>query len=95
MSDETANIGKRKERIGEVISDKMSKTIVVRVVRKYRHPKFNKVVSSQKKYYAHDEKEQASIGDLVCIQESRPISKSKHWRLFQILNADGSIKASV
>lgn len=92
---EIDNISRRKQRIGEVVSDKMSKTIVVRVTRKYRHPKFNKVVSTQKKYYAHDENEQASAGDLVCIQESRPISKSKHWRLIQILNPDGSIKASI
>lgn len=75
----------RKERTGEVISDKMNKTIVVRVERRFQHPKFKKVVTSFKKFYAHDEKNEAKVGDLVLITETRPLSKSKSWRLVQVV----------
>jgi small subunit ribosomal protein S17 len=84
--------GHRKERVGEVVSDKMTKTIVVRVERRFRHPQYKKVVTSYNKFYAHDEQEQAKVGDLVRIQETRPLSKLKNWRLMEILNADGSSK---
>lgn len=90
MAEQTLVRGHRKERVGEVVSDRMTKTIVVRVERRFRHPQFKKVVTSFKKLYAHDEKEEASIGDLVRIQETRPLSKTKCWRLVEILNADGS-----
>ena len=86
--------GHRKERVGEVVSDKMTKTITVRVERRFRHPKYKKVVTSFNKFYAHDEQEQAAVGDLVRIQETRPLSKLKCWRLVEILNADGSTKVS-
>lgn len=86
--------GHRKERVGEVVSDKMQKTIVVRVERRYRHPEFKKVVSSFSKYYAHDEAGMAKVGDLVKIQETRPLSRTKCWRLVEILNADGTPRAS-
>jgi len=86
--------GHRKERVGEVVSDKMSKTIVVRVERRFRHPGFKKVVTAYNKLYAHDEKELAAIGDFVRVQETRPMSRSKRWRLVEILNPDGSVKAS-
>ena len=84
---------RRKERTGEVISDKMTKTIVVRVERRFRHPKFKKVVTQYKKFYAHDEKREAKVGDRVLIEETRPLSKTKSWRLVQIVekNADASI----
>jgi small subunit ribosomal protein S17 len=82
--------GHRKERVGEVVSDKMTKTIVVKVERRFRHPEFKKVVTSSSKFYAHDENEIASLGDLVRIEETRPISKSKRWRLVEVLNPDGS-----
>ena len=82
--------GHRKQRVGEVVSDKMTRTIVVRVERRFRHPVFKKVVTSFDKLYAHDEKEEAKTGDLVRIQETRPLSKLKNWRLVQILNPDGS-----
>lgn len=85
--------GHRKERVGEVVSNKMQKTIVVRVERRFRHPEFKKVVSSFSKYYAHDESNAAKVGDLVRIQETRPLSKTKSWRLMEVLNADGSSKA--
>lgn len=82
----------RKERVGEVVSDKMTKTIVVRIERRFRHLQFKKVVTSYKKLYAHDAREQASVGDIVRIQETRPLSKTKCWRLVEILNPDGSNK---
>jgi len=69
---------------GEVVSDKTSKTIVVRVERKTMHPKYNKFVTKSKKYHVHDEKEQASVGQTVTIIESRPHSKLKRWELVSI-----------
>lgn len=75
----------RKERVGEVVSDKMSKTIVVRVERRFRHPRFKKVVTAYAKFYAHDEKGEAKQGDQVVIQETRPISKTKSWRLVKVI----------
>jgi small subunit ribosomal protein S17 len=69
---------------GEVVSDKTSKTIVVRVERKTMHPKYNKFVTKSKKYHVHDEKELASAGDVVTIIESRPYSKLKRWELVSI-----------
>src|SRR5436853_3934635 len=77
--------GNRKERVGEVLSSKMAKTIVVRVERRFRHPKFKKVVTQYKKFYAHDEKEEAKVGDRVRIQETRPLSKTKSWRLVEVV----------
>jgi small subunit ribosomal protein S17 len=75
----------RKERLGEVLSNKMAKTIVVRVERRFRHAKFKKVVTHYRKFYAHDEKSEAKPGDRVRIQETRPLSKTKCWRLVEIL----------
>src|SRR4051794_1217813 len=77
--------GTRKERLGRVISDKMDKTIVVSVERRFPHPRFKKVVRSFTKFYAHDEKNEAKVGDLVLIEETRPQSKLKRWRLTQVL----------
>ncbi len=95
MAEQLQARGHRKERVGEVVSDKMTKTIIVRVERRFRHPGFKKVVTAYNKLYAHDEQEVAGIGDLVRIQETRPISRSKRWRLVEILNPDGSIKTTV
>lgn len=75
----------RKERVGEVIASKMAKTIIVRVERRFPHPKFKKVVTGYKKFYAHDEQSEAKVGDRVRIQETRPISKTKRWRLVEIV----------
>lgn len=75
----------RKERTGEVVSNKMQKTIVVSVKRRYPHTQFKKVVTSFKKFYAHDQNCEAKIGDVVRIEETRPISKTKRWRLVEIL----------
>jgi small subunit ribosomal protein S17 len=77
--------GNRKERIGEVISNKMAKTIVVRVQRRFPHPEFKKVVTAYKKFYAHDEKSEAKPGDRVRIEETRPLSKTKRWRLVEVV----------
>ena len=77
--------GNRKERIGEVLSSKMAKTIVVRVERRFPHPQFKKVVTSYKKLYAHDEKGEAKPGDRVRIEETRPLSKTKRWRLVEVV----------
>src|SRR5712692_2625823 len=81
---ETAR-AKRKERVGEVISNKMAKTIIVRVERRFPHPKYKKVVTGYKKFYAHDEKSEAKVGDRVRIEETRPISKTKRWRLVEVV----------
>lgn len=75
----------QKERVGEVISDKMSKTIVVRVERRVAHPRFKKIVTRYSKHYAHDESEQASIGDTVRIRETRPLSRLKRWALVEVV----------
>ncbi len=81
----------RKERLGEVISNKMAKTIIVRVERRYAHPKFKKVVTGYKKFYAHDEKSEAKVGDRVRIEETRPFSKTKRWRLVEIVERAAEI----
>jgi len=77
--------GHRKERVGEVISNKMSKTVVVRVTRRHPHPQFKKVITSFSKFYAHDEKQEAKVGDRVRIVETRPLSKLKRWRLVEVV----------
>ena len=77
--------GKRKNREGMVISDGMDKTIVVRVERRERHPLYGKEIKLYKKYYAHDEKNEAHVGDKVSIVETRPLSRLKRWRLVEIM----------
>ena len=80
---ETRNI--RKERIGVVTSNRMEKSIVVSEVKRVKHPMYGKFVLKTKKYVAHDEENNCNIGDTVKIMETRPISKSKCWRLVKIL----------
>jgi len=75
----------RKTREGIVVSDCQDKTIVVEVTRRSSHPLYKKVVKSTKKYYAHDENNEAKVGDKVNIAETRPLSKTKRWRLVNIL----------
>lgn len=75
----------RKERIGVVTSDKMQKSIVVSVERKVKHPKYGKFVKKTTKFVAHDENDDCNIGDTVKIMETRPLSKSKNWRLVEII----------
>jgi small subunit ribosomal protein S17 len=75
----------RKTRTGEVVSSSMNKTIVVRTVTRVPHPKFGKIVKQMKKFYAHDEQNQAKPGDTVRIMETRPLSKLKRWRLVEVI----------
>lgn len=75
----------RKTRTGEVISDRMNKTIVVRTVTRVPHPRFGKIVKQIRKFYAHDEENKAKTGDMVRIMETRPLSKLKRWRLVEVL----------
>ncbi len=98
MSEETATAVKeagtevsarrslRKTRIGEVISDKMDKTIVVKVVTRVPHPRFRKIVKQSTKFHVHDEKNEAKIGNRVSIAECRPLSRLKRWRLVEVLS---------
>jgi small subunit ribosomal protein S17 len=74
-----------KELIGTVVSNKMQKTIVVEVTRKKAHPMYKRVIAIRKKFYAHDEKNEAHSGDVVRIEESRPLSKLKRWTLKEIV----------
>ena len=75
----------RKERIGVVVSNKMDKSIVVAVERKDKHPMYGKFVKKTTKFVAHDEKNECSVGDTVRIMETRPLSKTKNWRLVEIV----------
>jgi small subunit ribosomal protein S17 len=77
--------GNRKVRVGEVVSNKMTKTIVVRVERRFPHPQYKKIVTAYKKFYAHDEKAEAKLGDTVRIEETRPLSKLKRWKLIEVV----------
>ena len=77
--------GRRKEVIGNVVSNRMNKTIVVQVVRRKSHPLYTRVISKAKKFYAHDEKNEAHIGDVVRLEETRPLSKLKRWRLKEVV----------
>ncbi|MDH6358196.1 30S ribosomal protein S17 [Parabacteroides sp. PF5-9] len=80
---ETRNL--RKERMGVVTSNKMDKSITVAIKWKEKHPMYGKFVNKTKKYHAHDEKNECNIGDTVKIMETRPLSKTKRWRLVQII----------
>ena len=84
--------GRRKERVGEVVSDKMTKTIVVRVQRRFPHPRYKKVVTAYSKFYAHDEKDEAKIGDTVRIEETRPLSRLKCWRLVAVVEKASGVE---
>ena len=75
----------RKTRIGVVTSNRMAKTIIVAVERKVKHPIYGKFVKKTTKFHAHDEKDECSIGDLVKIMETRPLSKTKRWRLVEVV----------
>ena len=77
--------GYRKTRIGEVVSDKMDKTIVVAIKTKVRHPLYGKMVNRTREFKAHDENNECGIGDTVKIMETRPLSKDKRWRLVEIV----------
>jgi len=79
-----------KEKVGVVVSTKMQKTIVVLVENKFRHPRYSKTVVRTKRYLAHDETNQAKLGDRVILLQSRPISRHKHWVLKQVISQTNS-----
>jgi small subunit ribosomal protein S17 len=85
MAEPTQPKTQKRELVGEVVSDKMNKTIVVEVSRRVRHPRYQKVMTTYKKFYAHDDKDEAGVGDKVRIVESRPLSKLKRWALVQVV----------
>ena len=78
-------IGHKNEKVGQVVSAKMQKTIVVEVTRRVPHPAYKRIISKRKKFYAHDEQRTAQVGDVVRIIECRPMSKLKRWRLGEVL----------
>ncbi len=77
--------GRRKTRIGTVVSDKMDKTVVVSVERRFPHPLYGKQMTRTKKYHAHDENNEYHVGDVVRIIETRPLSKLKRWRVAEVI----------
>ncbi len=86
MTEATEKRGIRKERVGVVVSDVQNKTIVVKVDRRTPHPLYKKIVKVRKKFTAHDENNEAKVGDTVRIIETRPLSKNKCWRLLEIIS---------
>lgn len=85
MTEQATKQAIQKELVGVVVSDKMTKTIIVEVSRRMRHPRYHKVMTQYKKFYAHDEKEEAGVGDQVRIVASRPLSHLKRWTLAEIV----------
>ena len=86
--------GQRKTKVGRVVSDKMDKTIVVSVERLTRHRLYKRVMKASTKFAAHDERNEAKIGDTVLIEESRPLSATKRWRLVSVLSRAGEERAA-
>lgn len=86
-------IGKRKVRIGQVVSDKMDKTVVVAVETLRRHPLYKKAIRRTKKYKVHDEGNVCKVGDRVKILETRPLSKEKRWRVIEIISKSKSVES--
>lgn len=84
-AEQVTHDSKRKEFVGKVVSDKMKKTIVVEVTRLVRHGQYSKTIRRKERFKAHDEKNEAHIGDTVTIHETRPMSKDKRWRLVEIV----------
>ena len=83
-----SNQAKKKTMTGVVVSNKMDKTVVIKVERRFAHPVFKKVVKTTKKYKVHDEKNECLEGDFIRIQETRPLSKEKHWRLLGVITRE-------
>ena len=78
-------MGVKKTRQGVVVSDKMTKTRVVRIERVFRHPRYQRVITRSKRLKAHDEQNASKVGDRVLVEETRPLSKEKRWRILQVL----------
>jgi len=89
MSDETTNGGRRQVR-GRVISDKMDKTVVVEVERTVKHPRYHKYIKQVRSFKAHDEDNSCKVNDLVLIEESRPLSRTKRWRVIERFTQAGA-----
>ncbi len=85
---------RRKILLGEVVSNRMQKTITVKVERRFRHPVYERVVKRSKKFHAHDEHSQCQMGDQVRIVETRPLSKTKRWRLLEIVRRQAGVKTA-
>ncbi len=93
MAEQNAAQGLKNEKIGEVVSTKMQKTIVVEVGRRVPHPLYKRIISKRKKFYAHDEKGSARVGDVVRIVECRPLSKLKRWQLAEVIRRAAQVGA--
>ena len=85
MPEAAAHVSHKQEKVGQVISTKMAKTIVVEVTRRVQHPIYKRIINKRKKFYAHDEQTQAKVGDTVRNIESRPLSKTKRWTLGEVV----------
>jgi small subunit ribosomal protein S17 len=90
---QTGKVSRRNEKIGNVVSTKMAKTIVVEVEMRKAHPKYKRVMKTNKKFYAHDEQNTARVGDVVRIRETRPLSKLKRWNLEEIIRRSALAQA--
>src|SRR5579859_5208276 len=94
MAEAQAAQGLKNEKVGQVVSTKMAKTIVVEVSRRVPHPLYKRIVGKRKKFYAHDETGDAKMGDIVRIIESRPLSKLKRWRLAEVVRRAAQVGAA-
>ena len=93
MAETEAKQGFKNEKVGQVVSTKMAKTIVVEVSRRVPHPLYKRIVAKRKKFYAHDEQESAKQGDVVRIVECRPLSKLKRWQLAEVVRRAAQVGA--
>jgi small subunit ribosomal protein S17 len=93
MAEAQAAQGHKNEKIGQVVSTKMAKTIVVEVSRRVPHPLYKRIIAKRKKFYAHDEQGTAKTGDVVRIVESRPLSKLKRWQLAEVIRRAAQVGA--
>ena len=91
---EAIETGRKTEKVGEVVSTKMQKTIVVQVSRRVPHPLYKRIVTKHKKFYAHDEETSARVGDVVRIVECRPMSKLKRWSLAEVVRRSALVGAA-
>ena len=93
MAEQAQAQGLRNEKVGQVVSARMQKTIVVEVSRRVPHPLYKRIINKRKKFYAHDEQGQARVGDVVRIVECRPLSKLKRWRLVEVVRRAAQVGA--
>jgi len=93
MAEEQAKQGFKNEKVGQVVSTKMAKTIVVEVSRRVPHPLYKRIIGKRKKFYADDAEGTAKMGDVVRIVECRPLSKLKHWRLAEVIRRAAQVGA--